>query len=132
MKKFLTIFFVVLGVIFFLQLILITYLFVVDPWNIKPYLFPEPVETSVQVKTEATTSVDAIGSTDTKAPTPVSPTQAKALEAAGINPASVPQSFTPEQQACFEEVLGVSRVNEIKAGATPSLTEFYSARNCLD
>jgi hypothetical protein len=118
MKKFLNIFFVVLGVIFFILLIVGTYLFVADPYNIKPLIFGSPSSNS-----------DSTATTD-KNPN-LNATQEKALETFGVDPANVPSSFTPEQQVCFVSILGEARVNEIIKGATPTATEYLSVRSCL-
>lgn len=134
MKKIFTVLFVSMGVLFLLQLIALTYFFVVDPYNLKPMLFPEdrtPVSTTTNTnetgesETEQTTeeqaSPEASGMTEA---------QAEALNSVGLD-ADVAQSFTPEQIACFETVLGVPRVAEIKAGAVPTMAEFYSVRECM-
>lgn len=119
MKKFFTTVFVVLGVIFFIQLIVLTYLFVIDPFNLKPVLFGSG--SSVQ------TGTNTLGS---KNPA-LNSAQEKALETFGINPEAVPSSISPEQEPCFVTMLGQARVNEIKAGGTPTATEFFQAKGCL-
>gem|GEM_PF-2118742 len=40
-------------------------------------------------------------------------------------------SISPDQEACFVEVLGQARVDEIKAGDSPTATEFFEARGCI-
>lgn len=57
--------------------------------------------------------------------------QERALDVVGIDPAQVPTKFTPEQQACFVEVLGTARVAEITDGAMPTAGELYKAKGCL-
>lgn len=126
MKKFLNVFFVVLGVIFFILIIIGTYLFVVDPLNIKPLIFGSPATSSV---TTSSTTSNTTATTD-KNPN-LNATQEKALETFGIDPAAVPTSFTLEQQACFTKILGEARVNAIKAGDSPTATEYLSVRGCL-
>jgi len=117
MKKLLNIFFVSLGVIFLALILVGVYLFTFDPLNIKPLLFSD------------TTDVESVEQVD-KNPM-LSPSQEKALSTFGIDPASVPSSITPEQEACFTEKLGEERVAEIKAGDTPTVTEFFEARDCI-
>ena len=57
--------------------------------------------------------------------------QEKTLETFGIDPASVPSSITPEQESCFIKILGQARVNEIKAGDSPTATEYFKAKGCI-
>lgn len=70
------------------------------------------------------------GVTEDKNPL-LSPTQEKVLETFGVDPADVPSSITPAQAACFEEKLGSKRVEEIKAGDSPTALEFFTAKGCL-
>ncbi len=145
MKKFLTIFFVSLGVIFFLILLALAYFFIADPYNIKPFIFGND-SSQVQVinnqqqniTDDATATVSSDENKESNSSTDVptqesnlSPAQAKALDTIGVNPDVVPQSFTPAQLKCFEAILGIDRVNEIKNGDTPSLKEFYDAKACV-
>jgi hypothetical protein len=129
-------FFVVLGVIFFLLLVGLTYFVIADPLHIRPFLSamyeknktvsvpdsPEEVDTNPTSTAVASETVTPVG---------VSIKQAEALESVGINPAAVPTKFTPEQVACFVTVLGQSRVDAIVAGDTPTPAEFFTAKNCL-
>lgn len=131
MKKILNIFFVVLGVIFFIIILVATYLFIADPLNLKPIIFPEdnpvtPVENSINENNDKQTE-DAVD----KKPA-LSDGQEKMLETVGIDPASVPSQITEDQEACFVEILGEARVQEIKDGDTPTVAEFFKARACLD
>lgn len=121
MKKFFTIFFVTLGVIFFILILIGIYLYVADPFNIKPLLSGS--DSSVSAVTNGGAVVD-------KNPA-LSPAQEKTLETFGIDPATVPSEITPEQEACFVQILGAERVAEIKAGDTPTATEFFKAKGCL-
>lgn len=123
MKKFFTIFFVTLGVIFSIIILIVIYLFVADPFKIKPLLFGSPAKTQSVTNSETTSKVNS----------GLSDTQKKALEAVGINPATLPSpsSITPAQEACFTQKLGATRVAEIKAGATPSAVEIFTAKACL-
>lgn len=133
MKKFFNIFFVVLGVLFLLELLMIAYFFIVDPWNIKPFIFPDKSASSERVITEQGMQESDVSGTqaETSASTGVTPAQAKALETVGIDPKAVAQSFTPEQIVCFEAILGAERVVEIKGGAVPSFSEYNSVKGCL-
>lgn len=121
MLKILSVFFTALGVIFFLIILAGVYLYIADPLNVKP-LFMEQIQ-------EETPPGAATEQTDKNIL--LSPVQEKALETFGVDPASLPSSITPEQEACFVKVLGGARVEEIKAGSTPTVTEFLTAKSCL-
>jgi len=119
MKKFLNVLFVILGVIFFVLILIGSYLVIADPYNIKPLLFGS--DTSA---TEGSTSqVDKNPILNEK--------QEKALDTFGIDPASIPSEISPEQEACFVGILGQARVDEIKAGDSPTATETFKAKGCL-
>lgn len=123
MKKFLTIFFVVLGVIFFLILVSFTAFIIIDPLNLRAVFFSN---NSVSIEKMQDTGMDT-----EDANTALSSEQEEALRSAGIDPQSVPSSFTPEQEQCVIELFGEARVNEIKSGATPTSLETLSALKCL-
>lgn len=118
MKKFLNIFFVVLGAIFLFVILVGLYFFVADPLNLKP-LFLNGGSNS-GMSDESTDSHPLLNES-----------QQAVLEAVGINPDEVPTEITAEQEACFEARLGADRVAEIKAGASPTPTEIYKARDCI-
>ena len=128
MKKFLEIFFITLGVIFFIILIIIAYLFVADPFGIKPliktFTAPSP---QVSVPTDKTKNTD----TTTSKPSLLNPAQEKALKTMGVDPAALPTSISPAQEQCFIDALGAARVNEIKAGGTPTPIDLFKAKSCL-
>ena len=127
MKKFITAFFVTLGVIFSLILLFIIYLFVFDPFHIKPLIFGggEVFDAPLNTKTDTSTTT-----TTTNKPF-LSDAQKKTLASFGIDPASLPSSITPTQEECFKTKLGATRFAEISAGASPSIAEFLSAKSCL-
>lgn len=141
MKRFFEVFFMVLGVIFFVIILAGTYFFITDPLNLKPLIFNQkeqqecdfidddclPSDTPMMKDIDAKPSSNT---TEDKNPN-LSPTQEKALETIGVPPENIPSSFTPEQVACFEKILGQERVVEIKAGDTPTATEFYKAKECI-
>jgi len=127
-------FFVVLGVLFFLILIGLGYFIIADPLNIRPVVMSmynsdentaDSSTDSMGGSVEAGSEVSGVNSgvmTDK---------QEQALESIGISPESVPTQFTPEQIECFIGVLGEERVNDIKAGDTPTPAEFYQAKDCV-
>lgn len=57
--------------------------------------------------------------------------QEKTLQSLGVNLESLPTSITPAQEKCAVEALGQDRVNQIKSGATPSITDYFKAKDCL-
>ena len=121
MKKFFTIFFSTLGVLFFLLIAAVVIFLVVNPSNIR---------SSIPGLSKIGVSNSSLGGTADKNPA-LSAAQEKALEALGVDPTSVPSSITPAQEKCFVSVLGAARVVEIKAGDTPSATEYFKAKGCL-
>lgn len=137
-------FFMGLGVVFFVLILIATYLFVVDPFNIKPLMSLLWSQNSATLEPSVTAPVDSsdensipTGATESS-DTPesntnasLSPAQAAALEGVGISPDSLPSSISPEQEACFIQKIGSDRVEAIKAGAAPSAAEIWQARECL-
>lgn len=82
----------------------------------------------------ADSSSDTANSSDSEADDTaftLSTDQKQALSSFGIDPASAPSSISVEQEACLVAVLGLERVEEIKAGAAPSAADFFQANNCL-
>jgi hypothetical protein len=61
----------------------------------------------------------------------LSPDQEKTLQTFGIDPATVPTSISPVQEQCAVSAIGQSRVDQIKAGATPSITDYLKAKDCF-
>lgn len=123
MKKFFNVFFVTLGVIFFIIILIGAYFFITDPLNLKPLLFNKD-------NSEKSESSGTFGDSLDKNPL-LNESQEKSLEAIGIDPANIPSEITPEQETCFVEIFGQVRVNEIKAGDSPTATEIIKARSCL-
>ena len=125
MKNFLNTFFVTLGVIFFLLIIVTGYVYVADPFEIKPLIKTFTSQRSAQTSGTAGQN----GMTD-KNPL-LNREQEKAFEAIGIDPSALPSQITPAMEACFYEKLGAARASEIKAGAAPTATDYFIARACL-
>lgn len=113
-------FFVTLGVIFFILILIGLYLYIADPWGIKPFLSSMSSDTVM---------VDETGEVDSHPM--LNESQEKALETVGINPAELPSEITSEQEACFIEVLGEARVAEIVAGDSPTALEIIKAKACI-
>lgn len=133
MKKFFSVFFIVLGVIFSIILLFVLYLFVFDPFNIKP-LFNQGAISEISENTDnedgANANLNTSAGTSTGTPF-LSDSQKQTLATFGIDPASLPSSITTDQEACFKLKLGDARFAEISAGASPSIAEFLNAKSCL-
>jgi hypothetical protein len=132
MLKILNIFFVTLGVIFLFILLLASYVFVADPFNLKSLTPQIQPATTSEMETNSEAPAEESTLPESKPESKLSPTQVKALDFIGIEPEAIPQSFTAAQIACFEGILGQARVEEIKQGDAPSVTEFFKARSCLE
>jgi hypothetical protein len=122
MKKILNIFFTSLGFIFFILILFGIYFYVADPLNLKP-LFMNSESDSVETAEVNNESVDRNPALNSD--------QEAALEKFGIDPANVPSQITAEQEDCFVEKIGEQRVQEIKAGDTPTSIEFFKAKDCI-
>lgn len=131
MKAFLTTTFVTLGVIFIIVILFCIYFVVADPLHVKPLFFGAGPKKTLSTQTVGEGATSTSSETQTGTIPFLSDTQKKALEAFGIDPASLPSSITSEQEACFEGKLGAARVAEIKAGDSPTALEFFSAKACL-
>ncbi len=117
MKKFFNVFFVTLGVIFSIIILIGIFFVITDPFNLKPLIFGG----------ESSESMTGDGDSHPL----LNESQEQALENFGINPAQVPSEITPEQEACFVEKLGQARVDEIKAGDSPTATDYFKAKDCI-
>jgi hypothetical protein len=117
-------FFLTLGVIFFCLLLVGTWFYIADPYEIRPLI--------AMLRAQPAQSGDspAAGSSSNPA---LSPAQSAALESVGIDPSTVPSasSFTPEQRTCMLEAVGEARAQAILGGAVPTAEEFAKARACL-
>ena len=126
MKKFITIFFVTLGVLFFVLILLVGLFVAIDPFGLRPVVsgvLQNAVTTEREEAGEHTeTGVD-------KNPM-LTESQENALQSYGVDPSTLPTSITAEQEVCFESALGAERVAEIKAGGMPTPVEFYKAKEC--
>src|SRR3989344_3645144 len=81
MKKFFTVLFVSMGVLFLLQLIALAYLFVVDPYNLKPILFPADRAVSTTPSSSVSESGDEGASNNEESATEASGMTAAQAEA---------------------------------------------------
>jgi len=137
MKKFFTYFFTTLGVIFFILLWGLAYVWFADPFGIRPLLQAITSDTQESAVVEPVGEDSSIPETGTKSNAPTSsgtsltPEQKAALSTIGINPDALPE-LTPEMESCFIATLGSARVAEIKAGASPSPKEIFASRSCYE
>lgn len=115
---------------FFLILLLIaggTYLWVKDPFGLKPLLIPTYTDTSA-TSTPSPSSIDAGASVKAL----LTPEQQKLLDAAGVDVSKLPKEVTPELKACAESRLGKERLAALKAGAQPTLSDLLAAKGCVN
>ncbi|PIS04591.1 MAG: hypothetical protein COT81_05845 [Candidatus Buchananbacteria bacterium CG10_big_fil_rev_8_21_14_0_10_42_9] len=127
--KILNIFFVVLGVIFFILIIGLGYIWVTDPFNLKPMISSGMSPISV-IKTVTGNNEVEIDNID-KNPLLTEEQEAQ-LESIVIDPASLPSEITPEMEKCFIEKLGEERTNEIMQGDSPNTMDYLKANSCLN
>lgn len=111
-----------LGFIFLLLILAGVYFYFADPLGIRTL----PAE-----KTNDAPSSETGSSAGGDAHPYLSEGQEKILRAVGVDPAKLPTSLTPEQQACLINAVGEARANEIKAGALPTPVEIFKAKGCL-
>lgn len=132
MKKFLQILFMTLGVIFFIIIIAGVYLYVADPYEIKP-LIKSLTGQTVPTTTTTNQTNDTTSQTNNTVNknSLLSPTQEESLKKIGIDPTVLPSEITPEMEQCFYAKLGEKRANEIKAGSEPTTADYFAARSCL-
>lgn len=118
-----------LGVIFFILIIAGVYLYVADPFEIKPLvksLVGQAVPTA-----QTTAATKQSGNTVVDKNPLLSPAQEQALEKVGIDPTTLPSKITPTMEQCFYSKLGTKRAEEIKGGAEPTAADYFVARSCL-
>ncbi len=125
MNKFLSVIKAILmffGVLFLLEAAAVVYLLVADPLGIRDLITPAAVNgVSAGQKTAPTGDKNPL----------LDQGQEAALEAAGIDPASLPTELTPAQGDCILEALGAERAAELKAGATATFADFLKSKHCL-
>ena len=122
-------FFVTLGVIFLILVIIISYIWIADPFNLKP-LIPSGISPVSVIKTITGNNEVKIDNID-KNPLLTEEQEAQ-LESLGIEPADLPTEITPEMEKCFTEKLGEDRANQIIQGSSPTPADFLKASSCLN
>lgn len=61
----------------------------------------------------------------------LSSSQEELLKSFGVDPATLPTTIPSNIEQCATDALGADRISQIKSGATPSLSDFLKAQNCL-
>jgi len=62
----------------------------------------------------------------------LSTSQEELLKSFGVDPATLPTTIPSNLEQCAVDALGSDRVSQIKSGATPSLTDYLKAKQCLN
>jgi len=126
--KILNVFFVFLGVIFFILILGVIYFFVFDPFNLKTFI---PEDQSLFSTTKNLIFQRESVDTNIDRNPLLSSEQEVMLESVGVDTSKLPSEITPEMQKCFIEKLGQERANEIVGGSSPTAGEIISANSCL-
>lgn len=133
-------FFAWMGFVFTLILVALAYLFITDPFGLKPLFMGGGHTSGLTVENTTTDTKESAGGTTnstTETETKdtaggLSPSQASALKSVGLDAGSLPTAISPEQESCFVGILGEARVLEIKVGSIPTPIEFYKAKACIN
>ncbi len=123
--RILNIFFVGLGIIFFIVILGGCYVWLADPfhifsWGVSPASLMKMMTGKADVKID---NVD-------KNPLLTEQQEAQ-LEAIGINPATLPSQITPAMKICFAEKLGQERAGQIMGGSSPTPMDFFKVQSCF-
>ena len=121
--KLLNVFFVFLGVIFFIIILVGGYLWLVDPFGLKS-LIPSGISPAAIIKTVTGNSEVEIDNID-KNPLLTEEQEAQ-LESLGIDPAELPTEITPEMEERFTQKLGEERTKEIVDGIKASIEGLHT------
>jgi len=124
MKKFTNVLFVALGAIFLVVILFGAYFYVADPMGLKPLLELRNGTNSGSGVTNSSSSTEGTSSG-------LSAEQSAALQKLGIDPSTIPTSFTPAQEECANSKIGAQRVIEIKNGGMPSISEYSAVKACF-
>ncbi|MCK9439210.1 MAG: hypothetical protein WCY43_00775 [Patescibacteria group bacterium] len=126
--KILNVFFVFLGVIFFILILGVIYFFVFDPFNLKTFI---PEDQSLFSTTKNLIfQRESVDPNIDRNPL-LNSEQEVMLESVGVDTSKLPSEITPEMQKCFIEKLGQERASEIIGGSSPTAGEIISANSCL-
>ncbi len=123
--KVINIIFVLLGVVFLLIILAVSYIWVVDPWHLK--LDGVTISGIVKTTTGEILPVDNID----KNPL-LNEEQEATLETLGVDPATLPTEISPALQKCFTTKLGEARTTQIINGDSLTATDYFKASSCLN
>jgi hypothetical protein len=116
-------FFMVLGIVFFVLILLVvialSYVAIAKPFGVDPSTISGALTGAGDVQES---SYDHPVLTEE---------QEIFLENAGVDTTQIPAEITAEQEACAVEKLGQKRVDEIKAGASFQVSDYLKAGSCL-
>lgn len=124
--KILNIFFVALGIVFFVLIAVAVCIWLVNPFGIFSSGSASTVLMKVMTGNTAPAKVDNVD----KNPL-LNEQQEAQLEGLGVDPATLPTQITPAMEACFTAKLGQERTNQIKQGSAPTPTDFFKAQSCF-
>lgn len=57
--------------------------------------------------------------------------QEELVKSFGIDPATLPTTIPSNLEPCTIDALGIDRVNQIKSGSTPTLSDYLKAKECF-
>lgn len=123
--KFLNIFFVTLGIVFFVLILGGCYMYFADPFGVFSWGV-SPVSLMNMMTGKANVKIDNVD----KNPLLTEQQEAQ-LEAIGVNPATLPSQITPAMKTCFIEKLGQERAGQIIGGSSPTPMDFFNAQSCF-
>lgn len=123
-------FFTVLGVIFFILIILGLYGWYANVFGLRTAWQSSGL--SIGAMVNIATGNNGIKANNVDKNPLLSAEQEAKLESLGIDPAKLPSTITPAMEVCFNQKLGIQRTNEIKQGSSPTAEDFLKAQSCLN
>ncbi len=120
MLRILNYFFATLGVVFFVPLCVLGYVYMTSSREI-PFS-PAIIQQAL--------SQDADSPAVDENPY-LTEAQENMIKAVGVDPATLPISLTEAQKACLLTSVGEARAREIMGGSSPTMTELFKAKACL-
>lgn len=123
--KLLNIFFVLLGIIFFIIILTGLYVYLADPFH----LFSLGVSPTSLINVMTGRESVKIDNID-KNPLLTEEQEAQ-LESWGVDLEKLPSKITPAMETCFVSKLGQERTNQIIGGSAPTPADFLRAQSCF-
>lgn len=124
--RILNIFFVGLGILFFILLVGTGCVWWADPYGMFSSGVAPRFFMNMMTGNTASTKIDNVD----KNPL-LNEQQEAQLEELGIDPATLPTQITAEMEACFTVKLGQERTNQIIQGSAPTPMDFFKAKSCF-